>query len=64
MGKFGLLILVLFALWFGGWYAFANYADGKIAEAIDNTSQRGINIDCTNRAMRGFPFRIGHGACS
>ena len=59
MGKFGLVIFALFGLWFGGWYAFASYADGKIGEAIENVSGRGINVDCSNRAMRGFPFRIG-----
>ncbi|MEP1207261.1 MAG: DUF2125 domain-containing protein [Rhizobiaceae bacterium] len=59
MGKWGLFMLFLFALWFGGWYAFANYADGKIGEVISDVDDRGINIDCDNRQMRGFPFRIG-----
>ena len=59
MGKFGLLIVVLFGLWFGGWYAFANFADGKIAGVLDGAGERGVNVDCTNRAIRGFPFRIG-----
>lgn len=59
MGKFGLLIVVLFGLWFGGWYAFASFADGKIGEALNGVADRGVNVECTNRAIRGFPFRIG-----
>lgn len=59
MGKFGLFIAALFALWFGGWFAFASYADGEIAKVIRSVSDRGIEIACQNREMRGFPFRIG-----
>lgn len=59
MAKFALVVFALFALWFGGWFAFASYADGKLAEAVENVDQRGIRIDCENRSIRGFPFRIG-----
>jgi len=59
MGKWGLFMLFLFLLWFAGWYAFANYADGKIGEALVGAKDRGINVECDNRQMRGFPFRIG-----
>ena len=59
MGKLGLFMLFLFALWFGGWYAFANYADGKIGEALVGVRDRGVTVDCSNREMVGFPFRIG-----
>ncbi len=59
MAKWGLFMGFLFALWFGGWFAFARYADGKIGEQITAVSEQGVNIDCQNRAIRGFPFRIG-----
>ena len=59
MAKWGLFLGLLFVLWFGGWFAFARYADGKIGAAIVNYDQRGIKVDCENREMRGFPFRIG-----
>lgn len=59
MGKWGLFMLFLFALWFAGWYAFANYVDEKIGEALVESHEKGINVDCDNRQMRGFPFRIG-----
>ena len=59
MGKFGLLLLVLFGLWFGGWYAFANFADGKIAEAINGAGERGVNVECSKprHARISFPHR-------
>ncbi len=59
MGKWGLFMLFLFALWFAGWYAFANFAHDKIGEALEDAGQQGINVDCANLQMRGFPFRIG-----
>jgi len=59
MGKWGLFLLALFALWFGGWFAFASYADGKLSQFIEGIHKNGTTVDCTNRDMRGFPFRIG-----
>ena len=59
MGRLGLFMAALFALWFGGWFVFASFADGKIAEVLQSVKDRGINIDCKNREIRGFPFRIG-----
>ena len=59
MAKLGLFMLLLFVLWFGGWFAFARYADGKVGDPIQMAGARGLEIGCANRAMEGFPFRIG-----
>ena len=59
MAKWGLFMGFLFALWFGGWFAFARFADNKIAEQIAAVSQKGVIIECQNRDITGFPFRIG-----
>ena len=59
MAKWGLFMGFLFALWFGGWFAIAHYADNKIGEQITAVSQRGIVLDCKDREIRGFPFRMG-----
>ncbi len=59
MAKWGLFIGLLFAIWFGGWFAAANWADGKIGDVITRLDERGISILCSNREMRGFPFRMG-----
>lgn len=59
MAKWGLFMGLLFVVWFGGWFVFASWADGKVGETIVRLKDRGSEIDCQNRDMRGFPFRIG-----
>ena len=59
----GTLIAVL-ALWCGGWFAGSWWANGKIGELIEVQRQRGVEIDCADRAMRGFPFNMGVGCDS
>ena len=59
MAKWGLFMVFLFAVWFGGWFAFARFADNKIGEQVAAISQKGVIIDCQNRDIKGFPFRIG-----
>lgn len=56
----GILIAVL-VLWCGGWFAASWWADGKIAEVIEVQRQRGVEIDCADRSMRGFPLNMGVG---
>lgn len=59
MAKWGLFMGVIFALWFGGWFAFAHYVDGKLGEGIKQAEADGLKIGCENRDVIGFPFRIG-----
>ncbi len=59
MAKWGLFMGMLFVVWFGGWFVFANFADGKIGETLSLMKDRGIDLRCDNRQIKGFPFRIG-----
>ena len=59
MAKWGLFMAFLFVVWFAGWFLFANFADGKIGESLSVLKERGIVIECENREIKGFPFRIG-----
>ena len=59
MAKWGLFMGLLFSLWFGGWYFFANYADGKLETLTRDFADHGIVVECDQRDIKGFPFRIG-----
>ena len=59
MAKWGLVMGLLFVVWFGGWFVLANFADGKIGETIGMMKGHGIDLGCDNRQIKGFPFRIG-----
>ena len=59
MAKWAGFVIILFILWFAGWFVFASYADGWVEKAIKRVDQRGIRIECNNRSIKGFPFRIG-----
>ncbi|MEM9732103.1 MAG: DUF2125 domain-containing protein [Pseudomonadota bacterium] len=59
MAKWALFVVMLFVLWFGGWFIFARYLDGQIGQQITRLDQRGLEIECQNRDIVGFPFRIG-----
>lgn len=59
MAKWGLFVALLFAVWFGGWFAFAGYLDGRIKTQIDRLADRGVEITCNGQDVVGFPFRIG-----
>ncbi|MEL7228506.1 MAG: DUF2125 domain-containing protein [Pseudomonadota bacterium] len=59
MAKWALFVVMLFVLWFGGWFVFSRYLDGQIGQQISRLETRGVEIECQDRAMVGFPFRIG-----
>jgi len=59
MAKWGLFMAALFGLWFGGWFYAANWVDGKIATVLANLKQNDVTVECPQREMRGFPFRMG-----
>lgn len=59
MGKWALFVIVLFALWFGGWFVFASFVDGWVAKSLAQSEENGVRIECDNRNIKGFPFRIG-----
>jgi len=58
------IVVALLALWCGGWFAASWWANGRIGEVIEIQRQRGVEIDCADRAMSGFPFNMGVGCNS
>lgn len=59
MAKWGLFMISLFVIWFAGWFAIAHFADGKIGQILSRLNDRGISIECGERKIVGFPFRLG-----
>jgi hypothetical protein len=54
-----LAIVVILALaWSGGWFWLADWADAKATETLQELSDQGIDVDCTNRVVGGFPFAL------
>ncbi|MEO0543517.1 MAG: DUF2125 domain-containing protein [Pseudomonadota bacterium] len=52
-------VLLVIALYSGGWYFAADRIGGFVDERIDTLAAEGVKIDCPDREVRGFPFRIG-----
>ncbi len=52
-------IVVIFAVWFSVWFLLAHFGDGFIDDAIAKLKLRGFDVACENRAIKGFPFRLG-----
>ncbi len=50
---------LLFALWFGVWFYLADVADKRVTAQISQSAENGIELNCANQEIRGFPFRIG-----
>ena len=52
-------IILLFVLWFAGWYAFAGFANDKVTALIGSLKAKNIEIECDGQDIVGFPFRVG-----
>ena len=55
---FGLILAVFAALWAGGWFALAAWAEGRVSTVLADIARRGIEVDCGERQMAGFPFAM------
>lgn len=53
------LIILLFAGFSAGWYWASGKLDEQVALVTSNLALEGKNLDCVNREVRGYPFRIG-----
>lgn len=52
-------VLVVLALaWAGGWFWLASLAGDKATRALAELSARGVEVDCQNRGIVGFPFAL------
>jgi hypothetical protein len=52
------IVVILAAAWTGGWFWLAGWADARATEALRELSDQGIDVDCTNRVVGGFPFAL------
>jgi hypothetical protein len=52
------IIVILAAAWSGGWFWLAGWADAKATETLKQLSDQGIDVDCTDRVVGGFPFSL------
>ena len=59
MAKWAMFVMMLFVVWFAGWFLFASWADGKITTVLSTMKDRGIEIVCEDQKITGFPFRGG-----
>lgn len=55
---FGLLVLVLAVIWSGGWFALAAWAEGRVSTVLADIARRGVDVECGERDMVGFPFAM------
>ena len=53
-----LLVIVLGTAWSAGWFYAAGKAETLIEAALAREAQRGRILDCSNKEISGFPFRI------
>jgi hypothetical protein len=51
--------VALFVALSAAWYFLAAQIDTRVAQAIDEAAAEGIEIGCPNRAVVGYPFRLG-----
>ncbi|KQT85847.1 DUF2125 domain-containing protein [Aurantimonas sp. Leaf443] len=55
----GLVAILLAALLSGAWYYLARQLDARAASAIEEAAARGVSVDCPQREVFGYPFRLG-----
>lgn len=54
----GLIVVILAAIWSGGWFALAAWAEGKVAGGLAQIEERGVTVACSDRDIVGFPFAL------
>lgn len=52
------ILVGLAVVWAGGWYALAAYVEGRADAAIAEMAENGVEIDCRDRAIGGFPLAL------
>ncbi len=57
------IVIILAGVWVGGWFWLAGWIDRNADPALKRIATRGIEVECPNRAVVGFPFAI-RVACS
>ena len=52
-------IVAMIGLYSGGWYWIAGQVETGVDRTIAALRAGGDDADCTNRGVRGYPFRVG-----
>ncbi|MEN0001657.1 MAG: DUF2125 domain-containing protein, partial [Pseudomonadota bacterium] len=52
-------IVLVIAVYTGGWFYAARQISALASVQIEELEATGISIDCPDRLVRGYPFRIG-----
>ena len=52
------ILAVLALAWVGGWFWLASWADERATAALQELSRRGVEVDCRDRTIAGFPFSL------
>ncbi len=52
-------IVLAIAAYTGGWYYVAGMVQDESSKAIASVNRDGIRLDCDNREVKGYPFRLG-----
>jgi hypothetical protein len=51
-------IFAIGALWSVGWFVLQSQANAQLNLLLANMSAQGVEIDCADRAINGYPFRL------
>ncbi|MDQ0317093.1 DUF2125 domain-containing protein [Amorphus orientalis] len=52
------VVVVVAVAWSVFWFVAAAYAERMFLTVLDDASQQGVVLDCTDRTISGYPFRI------
>ena len=54
-----LIVLLLVAGWFGGWFFVADKVETTLSDTKTKLAEDGKSLECANQELSGFPFRVG-----
>lgn len=54
----GAVIVALIVIWSVFWFIAAAYAERTFVKVVDDAVSEGVALDCVNRRIEGYPFRI------
>ena len=53
-----IIVVILAAAWVGGWFWLAGWVDRNAEPTLAKIARRGVEVDCQNRTIVGFPFAL------
>lgn len=54
----GSVLVAVAVLWSVFWFIAAAYAERTFLKVVDDGVEQGVDLDCANRRIEGYPFRI------